>query len=359
MMSVHVGQRDTSSIDELLKTVVTGRYLSGDITFAFHSSTILPRSINVTSALSTNNVDDIVGADGYTTGAINDIQLNIDLTNDFYEAVRLIKLYVDISLSENNSAVDAYTYVYDVDKISTALTPNAACGVGQYPVVGNNGAVILYATDNDLFNQNDGSDSGTYQQWAVIHELLHTLGLYHPHTDFNGSKPVIPQGLQYTRFSVMNYTHQFDLNNDHPGYGYPVTPMPLDIASLQFLYGETNNNDGNTVYSFNNLVRDLVGSDGEINIGRGLYGIWDTSGEDTINFFTSPTGALINLNSATLLRSVPQHIVDMATTLSQSQKWASLPEYVIFFRKKPAALYRVLPVNFMLSLISDDTMSRL
>jgi len=78
-----------------------------------------------------------------------------------------------------------------------------------------------------------------------------------------------------------------------PGYGYEGTPMALDIAALQFLYGaDTSFRTGNDIYTLSSA-----------NASGTFYScIWDTGGIDTIRN-PSATDSTIDLRAATLLHS--------------------------------------------------------
>ncbi|WP_395645058.1 FG-GAP-like repeat-containing protein [Terricaulis sp.] len=139
---------------------------------------------------------------------------------------------------------------------------------------------------------------------VLIHEVGHALGLDHPHYD--GLDNQIMQGvidifdsygtfgLNQQVFTIMSY------NDGWPGgqfggpqttdFGYAQTPMALDIAYLQMLYGaDASRNSGDTTYV-------LPASN---SAHPGYVAIWDTGGIDTI--VAGGTGPVrIDLNSATL-----------------------------------------------------------
>lgn len=201
-------------------------------------------------------------------------------------------------------------------------------GSGTYPKLPNTGAVVTFSTDNIQYDPSPTGGAASFTEWAILHEMLHTLGLYHPQESFTG-KGAVPESLQDIRFSVMNYHNGFDPYQNHADYGWAATPMPMDIAVLQHLYGEVANNAGDTTYYWDLATRDLIGDDGTVRMGRGLFAIWDTSGNDTINFSSNSGKALINLNGATLnSTTTPSEIADMRTALQQSAGWSSLPSFV-------------------------------
>lgn len=137
---------------------------------------------------------------------------------------------------------------------------------------------------NARFIYPDGWSTGTQNRLTLLHEIGHALGLKHPHdTGFSGvidGWPATTNVLPFTdsdtltghstENSVMAY-------NDVPGIGAPfqadyapTTPMAMDIAAIQYLYGaNTSFNAGNTPYRY--------ASDQRVN-----ETIWDGGGTDTI-----------------------------------------------------------------------------
>jgi len=129
------------------------------------------------------------------------------------------------------------------------------------------------------------------QQWIMLHEIGHTLGLDHLATS-------VPAALDYSQYSIMSYNWD-DLGNGDIGEGAPLTPMALDIAVLQAKYGAATANAGATSYVLSTGAPDLDGGDGLVQNGRGYVCVWDSGGVDSLSF-SGTTGALLNLNAATL-----------------------------------------------------------
>jgi len=126
---------------------------------------------------------------------------------------------------------------------------------------------------------------GSYNFESLIHEIGHALGFKHPFEDTS----VLPSSLDNALHTVMSYT---DAPNDiYPSAGYvngvydwityritPETPMVLDIAAIQYLYGaNTSYHTGNDTYTFDN-TRPFFKT------------LWDAGGTDTISAsnFTLP-----------------------------------------------------------------------
>jgi hypothetical protein len=167
---------------------------------------------------------------------------------------------------------------------------------------------------------------GSFALFLPLHELGHGLGLGHPHDGGGGSATLgsvtsapndaTEDPLDNERYTVMSYElgglNQQTLRN----FGHAVTPMAIDIAALQNMYGTRASHTGDTTYTLTDAAAaalDVDGSDGQVTIGRAFYAIWDTGGEDEI-VYAGANRALINLNNATLSRT------DTATT----EEWIDL-----------------------------------
>ncbi|GIX14725.1 MAG: protease [Paracoccaceae bacterium] len=127
---------------------------------------------------------------------------------------------------------------------------------------------------------------GSYDFYVVIHEMLHALGLKHPH-DRGGSGVVLPAGRDSHEFSVMSYRSfpgqsVADVTNK-PG-SFPQTPMMNDIAALQHLYGPNwETRSGDSSYVFDPLKPRLFET------------IWDGGGEDTYDASAYSVGVSLDL----------------------------------------------------------------
>ncbi len=148
-------------------------------------------------------------------------------------------------------------------------------------------------------------EKGGYEFMVMIHEVLHGLGLAHPHDD--GGTSTIMKGvssdtdlgafdLNQGVYTAMTYNNGYLTggksakgDSDKP-YGYEAGPMALDIAVLQKLYGanmETAKGD-NSYTLF-----------GENASGTHWQSIWDAGGKDEITF-AGTRDATIDLREATL-----------------------------------------------------------
>ncbi len=131
---------------------------------------------------------------------------------------------------------------------------------------------------------------GSYNYEALLHEIGHAIGLKHPFEDIPKLSPV----WDTRAYSVMSYTNP--ANDLYPNIGYvngktgwltyricPDTPMVLDIAAIQYVYGaNTNYNTGNDVYAYDPL--------------RPFFStIWDAAGNDTISVSNFTTNCDVDL----------------------------------------------------------------
>ena len=131
-------------------------------------------------------------------------------------------------------------------------------------------------------------DPGSQGWFLLLHELLHTLGLKHPHDDGGTGRPTFTQlglgSLDINWATVMSY-------NDGASWNLfswkPATPMALDVLALQYLYGK------NSTYNTNNTLYTLT----ETNF---FYTLWDAGGIDTLDASTSKGGWTIELPNVAL-----------------------------------------------------------
>ena len=161
---------------------------------------------------------------------------------------------------------------------SSAVTdaPGNAWGWASYPnsYWPNAGDVWIGAPLTDY----DWSVS-SYNFFALIHEVGHALGLKHPFED----AVILPAELDNRLYSVMSYTNPVNdifRNSVADSTGSistnyfrvsPETPMVLDIAAIQYLYGaNTRYHSGADVYTFDTKI-------------PFFKTIWDGGGIDTIS----------------------------------------------------------------------------
>jgi serralysin len=123
-------------------------------------------------------------------------------------------------------------------------------------------------------------NAGSWYFNTLLHELGHALGLKHPF-DEDGSGVVLPAQYDNLFYTVMTYT------DDPSGNGffidrYPTTPMLLDIAAIQYLYGSNDTfhgGDDTYIYDGNSACFETL---------------WDAGGHDTL-VHDGANGTLIDL----------------------------------------------------------------
>ncbi|HWL71909.1 MAG TPA: M10 family metallopeptidase [Geminicoccus sp.] len=124
---------------------------------------------------------------------------------------------------------------------------------------------------------------GTWRYFTLMHEVGHALGLLHTHDGDGVGAPLDP-AVDWIGASIMSY-------RSHPGQGalagygvefYPTTPMGLDVAAIQFLYGAAQAAPGNTSWRW---------AEG----ARVYQTIWDSGGIDTLDWSNQTSSAVIRL----------------------------------------------------------------
>ena len=125
---------------------------------------------------------------------------------------------------------------------------------------------------------------GSFAFKVMLHEIGHALGLKHPFDAVAGNLNLLPTALDQISNTLMSYSSspsfQGSLSTDAP------TPMPLDIAAIQQIYGANDDHrTGDDVYAFRG------------DVARWSI-LWDAGGVDTIRYASS-TGGVIDLTPGT------------------------------------------------------------
>ena len=167
---------------------------------------------------------------------------------------------------------------------------------------------------------------GSYISSVLIHEIGHGLGLLHPF-DSSGTLPSVGR-LDSQRYTVMSYTEATPYSATTgfaDTYGQPVSLMAIDIAALQQQYGTESYATGNSSYRLMDTRGGALRLDeGNVQIARAYYSIWDSGGTDEI-YYDGSNSVLINLNAATLDRSgVASDAAPSITAMQNLQMYQSL-----------------------------------
>lgn len=210
---------------------------------------------------------------------------------------------VQFSLSEDDGTTSGIIRIAE-----TSLADRAAdYAWTYYPTIAANAGDIWVNTQSDAGEYT--WTPGSYAYFTVLHELGHALGLKHP---FEGNV-TLASALDSQSLTVMSYSALAGREGSQFSYS-PTTPMVIDIAAIQALYGtnETHNAD-DTEY----LLSDL---------STYHQTIWDAAGNDTIHY-------LGNLDATIDLRATHGSVigkrvyvtgVDAITTGPVSNVWIAL-----------------------------------
>lgn len=202
-------------------------------------------------------------------------------------ALATIAAVTNLTFEESPSPSADFQLVLDSDELNN----NNLLGFFYQPNFTGQSAGVFNA--NGFGWSTAGLNDGGNGYSTLIHEFLHGLGLSHPHDDGIVLDGVDTDffdlglnGLSQEVFTIMSYNSGLVGTPSNATSGHAATPMALDIAELQDLYG------ANMGYATGNDSYDL----GALN---GWHAIWDAGGSDTISYSGSGD-VVIDLRAATL-----------------------------------------------------------
>jgi serralysin len=169
---------------------------------------------------------------------------------------------------------------------------------------------------------------GSYGNFAITHELGHSLGLSHggQYNATDGPATYAHDAYFYqdsNQYTIMSYfmgnvTGQSVVNLDSLTFNYAQTPAVHDIYTVQQIYGaDTTTRSGNTVYGFNSTAdKDVFDFTQNTNP---LLTIWDGGGTDTLDLSGFNSNSIIDLNDGAF-SSAGYKVTDAV----KAQDWAWL-----------------------------------
>jgi serralysin len=149
--------------------------------------------------------------------------------------------------------------------------------------------------------------AGGYPWDTVLHELGHVIGLGHGGAYNDGTTDTSPQYTSYdnTAWSLMSYNEGPNSSGQYVwgasgGYARsPVTPMPLDIAAAQRIYGAPTNTplSGGQIFGFHtNIAGDIAQFfDFTVNT-KPVIALFDTGVGNTLDASGFTVGSTIDLH---------------------------------------------------------------
>lgn len=246
---------------------------------------------------------------GQTSQALNPLAEETAAFNTMLALYERI-INVDFQVATNiNDADIVFAFVAGTDP--TIAEVEGTLGIADAPdrTVANFRGAVLVNRDAYQNQSTDGLVQGGYDFITLMHEFGHALGLAHPH-DTGGTSTVYPGvtpnqsegdlgdfNLNQGVYTMMSYNNSWQSAPQGPvnpanfsARGFEGTPMAIDIAALQFLYG------ANTTYNNTSTVYTLPTANAT---GSFYSSIWDTGGIDEIRQ-SSNTNSTIDLRAATI-----------------------------------------------------------
>ena len=266
-------------------------------TFQVVVSTYTPPPLATVDQLADQLVNGYWGGDNHHFDVAQGGTINVNLTGITAPAQTLaraaLELWSDIIGVTFHEVTTGGQIIFNDDDMGAYTNANWANGIIEYSSV--NIGVDWLTTYGTALN--------SYSFQTYVHEIGHALGLGHEGNYNDVAKYPFDSSFQNDAWatSIMSYFSQHD-NTYFAGQGFSedfaVTPMMADIVAMQALYGlSTITRTGDTTYGFNS------------NAGRAVYDatqftdvaytIFDSGGNDTLDYSGFSANQLINLNPET------------------------------------------------------------
>ena len=183
-------------------------------------------------------------------------------------------------------ALQQWANVADIQFVQVAETPEVVGDIRPAYTFDPDGSVLAWSylpsyspaasdiwinTQSKLNREEWNPGSMSFE--TLMHEIGHSLGLKHPFYEENSSKTadkdeikdenededegvlfdsVLPDSLDKVSYTIMSYTYADLEGEEGTGFSFhPTTPMILDIAAIQYLYGANDDyHAGNNTYTY-------------------------------------------------------------------------------------------------------------
>ncbi|MEE3361185.1 MAG: M10 family metallopeptidase [Pseudomonadota bacterium] len=250
------------------------------------------------TSLSSNTITVYFAPSGYTADGFTSEGVNSYERQQFLESLELISQVADVTfvVTTNANAAD-FRIILDTNEAGGSFY-----GYFNPPGETNEGVGVF---NGALWDRTAGGDLelGGYGFVTITHEVLHGMGMAHPHDNggtstimTNVTSPFNSYGLfdlNQGIYTTMSYNTGFPTegNPSTYDYGYEFGPMALDIAQLQATYG------ANMTHATGDNTYTLVSVNAT---GTGYQAIWDAGGTDEI-VYSGSASVTIDLRAATLV----------------------------------------------------------
>jgi len=209
-----------------------------------------------------------------------------------------MQAWANVANIQFQQVADTSSTVGDIRFAWSSAVPAGFWGYTYYPQAALPQGGDIWLNPSNTGGTDSDWSAGSYNYEALMHEIGHALGLKHPGNYsgteqapfFSGSTAYLDNRL-YTLMSYTDPTHDLYRDVTFSGGQYhfsfptidPQTPMVLDIAVIQYLYGaNTTYHASDDTYTFDPST-------------PFFKTIWDAGGHDTISVSNFTHGCTIDL----------------------------------------------------------------